>query len=186
MQQQQQQQHVQQQQNKQKRKRESGNGSDGSETGSEGPDDGLHGGMGYGNNPAQRMGAIHSLLASLSDPAEIEAAEKVLESKRISMGGEGGIPLLPQLGGGAQPSAENTWQVLQQVFSQKGGEAEAKRRKAAGGMAGNKSAVEAAAAAAAAAGPLAGLDPTMIHGLTQVFAKHPEYLKEINKNLQQS
>lgn len=174
----------QQQQHHKSHKRKRGDGDDGSETGSEGPEEGLHAGV-FGPAPQQRMAAIHTFLSSLADPGEVEAAEKVLEAKRISMGAEPLLPQLPQLGGGLQ-SPEHTWQLLQHSFMSKA-EQEAKRRKMQQmqQQQGGKSAAEQAvnAAAAAAASGAGGLEPSMIHGLTQVFAKHPDYLKEINKNL---
>jgi hypothetical protein len=74
--------------------------------------------------------------------------------------------------------------VLQQQFHSangKGGE-EAKRRKLGGAK--SEQAVSAAAAAASAAGAsVNGIDHGMLQGLTQMFAKHPEYLKEVQKQL---
>ena len=176
---QQQQQHMQQQQQQQQQpnkqnKRKRGGDDDGSDTGSENGEDAFQRML---HDPTQRFAAVQSLLANMTDPNEIAAAEKVLEEKRLAMGGEAGVPLLPALQGAAS-SPDGAWNVLQQVFAPKD---DSKRRK------GNKtpSDVAAAAAAAGAAGGNGGINPEMLHGLTAAFAKHPEYLKEINKNLSQ-
>jgi hypothetical protein len=158
-----------------KRKRGSGDGTAGEETGSEGGDEGLHPGM-YGNAPPERMAAIQTFLSHLADPSEIDVAEKALEAKRQALGllhgGEGGEGGAGGEGGhmsngGANP--EGMWQLLQQQF----------------GSLGKKPPGSDAAAAAAGQQQQQQLDPNLIHGLTSVFAKHPEYLREIAKNLQQ-
>jgi len=148
-----------------KRKRE------GEDTGSEGGDEGLHPGM-YGNSPAQRTAAIQTFLSHLADPTEIDVADKALEAKRQALGIDH-VPQLPLANGGGPANPEGTWQLLQQQF----GSAD-KRKPPQGG----KEAVSAAAAAAQQAGQL---DPNLIRGLTQVFAKHGDYLREVAKNLGQ-
>jgi hypothetical protein len=81
---QQQQQQLQQQQHQHmqhklpKRKRDDGN----DDTGSEGEGGELHPGI-YGNAPPQRMAAIQTFLAGLSDPHELEAAQKVRGAARV-------------------------------------------------------------------------------------------------------
>jgi hypothetical protein len=105
----------------------------------------------------------------------------VLEDKRVAMGG----PELPQQQheranaaaiAAIPPGPDHAWQVLLQQFGgiKAAQDADAKRRK-----------VQhvSAAAAAASPSPTGGLDANVLQGLTQVFAKHPDYLKEINKQL---
>ena len=153
-----------------KRKRE--DGSDESDTGSD--VDGRMSSFGLGNaNPPQRIAFIQSFIASLSDPNELDAAEKTLEAKRVSLG------LLHVNDPNAPYLTDAAWLVLQQQFHSNGKIEEAKRRK----MGGMKDV--AAAAAAASSANQNGLDSSMIAGLTQMFAKHPDYLKEIQKNLGQ-
>lgn len=170
-------QHQQQHGMKMKRKRE--DGSDGeSDTGSEGEHHGRMSGFGLGNvNPPQRVAFIQSFIASLSDPTELEAAEKTLEAKRAALG----IQANSNDGQNTPLVTDAAWVVLQQQFhtAHLKGE-DAKRRKL-----GGKDAQGAAAAASSVNSMINGMDASMISGLTQMFAKHPEYLKEVQKNLGQ-
>lgn len=137
-----------------KRKRE-----DGSEETDDGEDQFGHMLNSMGG-PQQRIQFIQSFMASLSDPAELDAATQTLDARRLALGVLGSEP-----NPNAAPDA--MWHILQQTFHAAAVKLEgpdAKRRKVT-----NKEGQE--------------MDAAVVGGLTQMLAKHPEYFREVQKNL---